>query len=208
MREKPVSIGEIMDDWLKGKKFAGSPKLTPKGEDSEELQRQQIIFSCWEEAAGKRIARAVKPYKFERGTLYVCTESSSWAQEISFIKPELIRKINEKIGENLVANIRCRIGMPRESVKREQPQKGSMTPTPLELARIKLPKQVEQRVDEMVSPIQDDELRGLLRRVFSLHMKLKLWRERHGLKRCENCGEIYKSDEKECPICSAKMWQL
>lgn len=209
MKEEPQPIGEVIESWLKRKKFVGSVKraFESREEDSEEA-RHQLVFACWEEAVGKRIAKAVIPYRFERGILYVCTESSSWAQEIPLIKPEIIRRINEKLGRDFVSDIHCRIGTPRRSMGQKQATKDFRMPTPTELAKVRLPKQIEQQLDETVSPIQDDELRGIVRRVFALHMKLKLWRERHGLRRCEKCGEIYKSEEKECPICSAKIEQF
>ncbi|MCS7252846.1 MAG: DUF721 domain-containing protein [Armatimonadota bacterium] len=205
MKDRLISISEVIEDWVKrSKKLKGNVNSASQGRDFEESRQQQLVFSCWEEAVGKKVASVVTPYKFERGILYVCTESSSWAQEISFMKMEIIRKINEKLGGNFVADIYCRIGMPGGIAKQRRGERESKTLIATQLAKIKLPKEIEQRVNEMVSAIQNDELRDLMRRVFTLHMKLKLWRQRHGLKRCENCGEVYKADEKACPICSIK----
>lgn len=206
MRGEASPIGEVISEWLKKQK---RPSLSGKSEEESKEKGQkemgEIIASCWEEIVGKRMSEIVRPYRFNRGILYVCTESSTWAQEFSFIKPEIVRKLNERFGRKIVADIYCRIGVPKRAKKHDRPVEGSSKmPSPSELKVIKLPTQIERYVDEKVSAIQDDELKGVIKRVFLLHMKLKLWRERHGLKRCKSCGEIYKSSEKFCPMCFAK----
>ncbi len=50
----------------------------------------------------------IKPSFFKEGRLFLETESSAWAQEIWLQKEILKKKINNKIGENVVKEIKLK----------------------------------------------------------------------------------------------------
>ncbi len=56
-----------------------------------------VVASIWEEVVGKKIARNSSPLFFKRGTLYVATSSATWSQELSYKLPEIIKKINKRL---------------------------------------------------------------------------------------------------------------
>jgi predicted nucleic acid-binding Zn ribbon protein len=64
------------------------------------------IFNHWEDIAGKEIAKRSRPQKFVRKTLYVSVTSSTWANELSLMSEELIKKINSFAGEEVVKTVR------------------------------------------------------------------------------------------------------
>ena len=70
----------------------------------------QKIFSVWEDAVGKKIAEQAKPKYVDGNKLCVEVKNSVWLSELSrFHKKEIIEKINEKLGEDLITEIRFQI---------------------------------------------------------------------------------------------------
>lgn len=63
------------------------------------------IFRRWEEAVGVRIARHSKPAYVRNGRLTVVVESPAWSQQLSLLRPELLRNISREIGEGVITDI-------------------------------------------------------------------------------------------------------
>lgn len=77
----------------------------------EELGLRQSIENhkpivCWKEVVGDKVASHTQPIRIKKGVLFVNASSPVWAQELSLIKKELIRKINKYLKNDLVKDIR------------------------------------------------------------------------------------------------------
>ncbi len=69
------------------------------------------IQEVWEEAAGPAVAAAARPTAERAGVLTVTCEAAVWAQELELIGGELVRRLNEALGEqDGVRELRCRTG--------------------------------------------------------------------------------------------------
>jgi predicted nucleic acid-binding Zn ribbon protein len=86
-------IGKVLDDFYKS---VDSP-----------LSEVQLI---WPEIVGPMAAQNARPRAFEGKILVVHATSSSWIQELQFLKGEILQRISEKIGANRVSEIRFKIG--------------------------------------------------------------------------------------------------
>ena len=60
----------------------------------------------WEQAVGPRVARHTRAVAFHEGVLQVEVDGSAWMQELGFLKPDLMRKVNRHLGSRLVRNVR------------------------------------------------------------------------------------------------------
>jgi predicted nucleic acid-binding Zn ribbon protein len=60
----------------------------------------------WAEWVGARIARHTRAVGFRDGTLIVEVEGSAWMQELGFLKREIIRTLNERVGASVVQDVR------------------------------------------------------------------------------------------------------
>lgn len=65
-------------------------------------------FSWWERAVSRRIAEAARPVQLKHGTLVIHTQSSSWAQELSFLQDDLLASV-QKVAP-MVKRMRIRVG--------------------------------------------------------------------------------------------------
>jgi len=63
----------------------------------------------WPEAAGPRIARRSRAVSFHDGTLNVEVEGSAWLHELGYLKRELLRQVNRRLGSEQVRELRFTI---------------------------------------------------------------------------------------------------
>ena len=68
------------------------------------------VWDVWEEAVGEVIAANTRPAAFKGNLLIVNATSSSWLQQLRFLKPEIIQKINHILGGGAVKDIKFKIG--------------------------------------------------------------------------------------------------
>jgi len=64
------------------------------------------MVSLWEQIVDERVQKNTEPIKIRNRTLYVSASSSTWAQELTFLKKEIMKKFNEKAGEEIIRDIR------------------------------------------------------------------------------------------------------
>ena len=67
--------------------------------------KEYSAISQWNQIVGEKIAEKAKPIGIERGKLFVQVESSSWRNELSFIKNEIKEKVNRAIGAPVIQDI-------------------------------------------------------------------------------------------------------
>jgi len=68
------------------------------------------IFSIWKDVFGEGIANNSKPAGFKGKMLIVYVSSPVWIQELQYYKKNMITKINDALGKELVCDIKFRIG--------------------------------------------------------------------------------------------------
>ncbi|MFA4967243.1 MAG: DUF721 domain-containing protein [Candidatus Margulisiibacteriota bacterium] len=64
----------------------------------------------WEESVSTEIAKQTEAVKVKNRVLYVNTKSPVWAQELNFLKKEIMDRMNEKAGFSAVKDIRFKAG--------------------------------------------------------------------------------------------------
>ncbi len=69
------------------------------------------IFSIWKNVFGEAIAKNSKPAGFKGKMLIVYVSSPVWIQELQYYKKNMITKINDALGKELVCDIKFKIGV-------------------------------------------------------------------------------------------------
>ncbi len=95
-RGEVVSLKEALADFLK-----------ERGWDKK-IEGYQII-DHWEEVVGEELAQHAQPIKIEEQTLFLRVKSSVWANELNLRKGEIIEKINLKIKEPTISDLRFKV---------------------------------------------------------------------------------------------------
>ena len=67
---------------------------------------QNKALNIWNEIVGDTVAKNTQPDRVEHGVIIVKVSSPTWRQELYFKKKEIIKKINNTIGKNVIRDIR------------------------------------------------------------------------------------------------------
>ncbi|MBN2223983.1 MAG: DUF721 domain-containing protein [Deltaproteobacteria bacterium] len=80
------------------------------------IVRQHRVFDEWEGAVGTIIAKNARPVRIDRGVLLTIVSSPVWTQELTLMKKTIIGRLNDRLGEPIVLDIRFIQGdMPDDS---------------------------------------------------------------------------------------------
>jgi len=65
----------------------------------------RLVIERWPEIVGPKIAEVTVAERIREGKLWVSVSHPAWRNELSFIRQELIVKINQAMGEEIVKDI-------------------------------------------------------------------------------------------------------
>ena len=71
---------------------------------------------AWPRLVGPRVAARSRAVAFRDGTLQVEVDGSAWMQELAYLKRDLVQRINQELGGELVRDVLLRLprsGRPR-----------------------------------------------------------------------------------------------
>ncbi len=90
-------VGSLINNLLK----------TCRHESDNELVK---VWDLWSSAVGDSVAENTMPAAFKGSLLLVHVVSSTWMQHLQFLKTDIIKKINDALGKDLVEEIKFKIG--------------------------------------------------------------------------------------------------
>jgi predicted nucleic acid-binding Zn ribbon protein len=67
--------------------------------------KQYEVLDVWKEIVGEQIAQVTTADYFSGGKLFIRVSRSTWRNELTFLKQQLIEKVNTAMGEEIVHDI-------------------------------------------------------------------------------------------------------
>jgi len=124
--------------------------------------RFYLLTRQWEDLVGTEISAHVTPAWLRKDTLWLYVDGSAWMQEISFLQPDLLPKINSTLQATIVREIRC--------LQRPQTATGVSEKRPIPTRAIN--REEEQAFRRMTDNIPDPQCgRALLKFWQAFHSK-------------------------------------
>ncbi len=77
-----------------------------RGMGLEKRLQERRVVEGWAEMVGPDMAKFSQALRVQRGILYLKVQSAAWAQELQFLKPQILARVNERFGSGLVSDIR------------------------------------------------------------------------------------------------------
>ena len=68
------------------------------------------IWEAWDQVAGPQIARNSRPLKLDSRRLVVAVRSAAWMQELTLLKGELVAKLNQWMGREVIDDLLLVVG--------------------------------------------------------------------------------------------------
>jgi hypothetical protein len=128
------------------------------------------IWGAWKEIVGESVALHTQPRVIRNRILFIDASHPTWIQQLQFLKPTLLEKINAFLREPLIQDIRFKLGKISHSV-----------PTSLKthlLGDEKLDKAALNQIESIVQKIEDGDVRKGLREVLIKGAKLERYRKK------------------------------
>lgn len=60
----------------------------------------------WKEIVGDSLQAHTRPLRIENGKMVVAVDDSLWKQEVALLQSEIIGKLNERMGRDVVSDLR------------------------------------------------------------------------------------------------------
>lgn len=71
---------------------------------------EYTIADKWEQIAGNIIAAHSRPDGIRYRKLYIIVDSNAWIQELSFYKTDLVTRVNNYFGKQIINDVFFKIG--------------------------------------------------------------------------------------------------
>ncbi len=68
------------------------------------------VWRVWDRLLGEDIARNARPAAFKGSLLLVHVTSSAWLHHLQFLKKEIVKRLNDDLGQPLVSDIKFKVG--------------------------------------------------------------------------------------------------
>src|SRR4030065_1486741 len=117
---------------------------------------------------GGSVSSHSQPHSIRNRILFIEVSHPTWMQQLQFLKPTLLEKVNTFLGEPLIQDIRFKLGKISPTIP--APPK---TPS---LKDEKLDKATLNRIESIVQKIDDQEMKKSLREVLIKGAKLERYR--------------------------------
>lgn len=128
------------------------------------------LFGAWKEIVGESVALQTQPRSIRNRILFIDVSHPTWIQQFQFLKPTLLEKINNFLGETLIQDVRFKIGKISPAVP---------PPPKTNLGQGEdLDKKTLNRIDDILQRIDDQEVRKGLRDVLIQGAKLERHRKK------------------------------
>lgn len=155
-KERPLT--KISDVLLKiAKKFDLEIKIV-----------EQTINKNWTKLVGERIASHTKPDTVSYRKLLVHVDSPAWMQQLTFLKEDIIKNINEAAGRQIIKEIRFQIGDVTKDVEAisEEESKNKVEFRPLTKNDLSF-------AEEVTRPIDDEKTKGKAKKAIIKYLTVK-----------------------------------
>ncbi len=141
--KKVKKLSSILDEILKARGMGSRLK-------------ESRVFGRWEKIVGAVIARHAQPQSVRGKKLSVQVDNSSWMQQLSLLKPELIEKVNRALGGGAIQDITLRLG---EVAVSSKPTEDAAPPASLDEGERR---KVEQYIKDIKDPVVKEALRHVI----------------------------------------------
>ena len=71
-----------------------------------DIFEENLAIAFWDGVVGPEVAKKTEPHKVTKGTLFVKVRDTVWRNELTFLKPQIIQKLNDKLEEPAIKDIK------------------------------------------------------------------------------------------------------
>ena len=171
----------------------GAVNALLRSEDLAQVLQPHMAKVHWAEVVGPQVSGVTQIEAVRGGVLFVRVKNSVWANELTLLKEDMLRRLNAKIGGRVLTDIHFKASGLSKSKKDSEKKSSALstkTPTDAELAQIMLSKDSQARVEQALIGITEEALRGRIRQVMLHAARAEQWKRQQGWLPCIRCGSL------------------
>jgi predicted nucleic acid-binding Zn ribbon protein len=116
-----------------------------------------IVHRVWSHVVGEEVARRSQPGLLRNGRLQVTVADAVWLQQLTMLKPAILKSLESHLGSRAVRDIFFVLGTWPTVAARPEPDSRGQSDSPS--------RELEERVTQALQPVQDSECREVLARI-------------------------------------------
>lgn len=128
------------------------------------------LWGAWREIVGDSVASNTQPSVIRNRILFIEVSHPTWIQQLQFLKPTLLEKINGFLKEDFIHDIRFRLG----KIPSSPPSTAKVSAWEEE----SLDQNIIEQIDTLLQKIDDAETRKTMRDVLVKGAKLEQYRKK------------------------------
>ena len=160
--------------------------------------RRCEAVGAWSEVVGDKIAEATEARGIYDGVLQVACRSNVWANEMTLLKPKLLRALQKAVGKDVVKDMRFFAErLPKRKpldVVAEGGERGGVR-DPAAIA------QAEAAAEAAAGLVKDADLSDKIKRAVRTAMLAEAEKIALGWRKCESCGAMHNERGGLCAVC-------
>lgn len=172
------------------------------------LERQFRTYDAlahWSDIVGKQVAQVARPLRIDADTLWVAVKSHTWAQELNFQKGTILRRLNERAGEERFKEIRFVVRSSLPASSNLLLHSGGENPSTSQpgggVADENLSESEIAAIESRLASVGDPVLRDALKRAQIASLRHQKYLARLGWRRCVVCECYHGDDSAVCFLC-------
>ena len=132
--------------------------------------REHLVSEVWGEVVGEHISRETQPKHVREGKLFVSVSTPAWLRELESMQQMLMKRLNERVGENVVKEIHFSLGdiSPPGIPTAKAPH--------VEFSQVTVDEDDQRRIKKELSSVGDPQLRERRLSVMMKDAKLRKFR--------------------------------
>ncbi len=151
----------------------------------------ELAVYYWPRVAGKEIAGKTIATRYKDGFLYLQTDNSALAQQLSLLNLDIIKKYRKILGQNIIKGIKIKIGTINISSKHINSKEQQINLDPTE----------KKIIEKCGQSIPESDLSSKFTELMRKHYLNKKKLKQEGGRKCRSCGIYIESNFDYCPCC-------
>ncbi len=151
--KQAAPVSSLIEDLIQSKGFEGK------------LQEYRS-WAVWDEVVGPTIAARARPVRIRDGILEVRVDQPVWMQQLQLMKPKIIAKLNQHLGEGVLKDLFLRRGT----------NKPAPSPAPVEKPLAWRDEVLDEaelaEIEKVITTVTEPELKSHLRRIMTRQKKV------------------------------------
>ena len=171
----------------------GAVNALLRSEDLARALQPHMAKVHWAEIVGPQVAGVTQIEAVRGGVLFVRVKNSVWANELTLLKEDMLRRLNAKLGGRVLTDIRFNasgLSKPKKGSEKKPGAINPKIPADTELARIMLSEDSQARVEQALIGITEEALCGRIRQVMLQAARAEEWKRQQGWLPCVRCGSL------------------